>query len=80
MDTKNSELQNQSFFNVPAIFQRRCELQHGRDQHQRDGQRQRRGQVVVPRDLQVLLRHQRRVLPLRHPGANAIKLFTSVIL
>ncbi len=47
-------------------FQCRRELQHGRDQHERDGERERRGEVVVARDLQVVVRHQRRVLPLRH--------------
>ena len=49
-------------------LQRRRKLQHSGDQHERDGERERRGEVALARNIQVLLRHQRRVLPLRHPS------------
>lgn len=46
----------------------RRELQYCGDQHERDGERERGGEVAFARNLQVVLRHQRRVLPLRHPS------------
>ena len=75
------QVTNNTISNFKQFFlQCRCKLQPCSDQHQRDGERERRGEVVVSRNLQVILWHLGRIFSIWYSGISDKTQFLKQIL